>query len=68
VWRCSKEIHVLGFLCKNFAEFEPNELFREIAEKPELLLKLRDMFELVKAMDERPEVKKVLVDLIGHRA
>jgi len=40
-----------------------NELFKEIAKKPELLLKLREMFELVKAMEENPELRKRIMEL-----
>jgi len=40
-----------------------NELFKEIAEKPELLLKLREMFELVKAMEEKPELRGRIMEL-----
>jgi integrase len=39
-----------------------NELFKEIAESG-MLLRLREMFELVKAMEEDPELRKRLMDL-----
>jgi hypothetical protein len=40
-----------------------NELFAEIVKKPEMLSKLKEMFELARAMEENPELRQRLMDL-----